>query len=468
MYFKVYISTIKRNMRFVTVEPVIFSVIFTFALLLPLLQQYIYEELSAEHNFTKVDEEKLCENVTTAGHDVTSLESQVQTEASHWFLVLNLCTCIPSVFSSLFLGSLSDVVGRKPVMLIAVIGIFLRCLIIAITVTLGLPFYVVFLGSLIDGLTGSFPTILGSCFAYIIDITDKESRSFRLGVLEIAISFGATASVFTSGVWLKMSGYEQPFWAGVGIIFICGLYIVFFLSESLVGEKQKISRVSCMVQIKRIKDFVLAKRGPYVNTCLKLLFIAYLFAVFDYFGNVTILYAKHYPLCWGPELIGYYLAAKLGTAGLGIVFGIKVLGKIFPDSILIVISCSSFIVSNVVIGFATTTVMMFLSCIPSVLSMVAPPCVRSIASQMVKQKEEGTLCSIIAITEALAQVLSPLLLNFLYPIGITKLHLSGFIFFIQAGVLIIPVIFFLIIYYLTSKNYHILNGEEDEDSLVQT
>ena len=227
-----------------------------------------------------------------------------------------------------------------------------------------------------------------------------------------------------------------------------------------------------MVQLKRIKAFFLAKRGQHVNTCFILLFISFLFATFDYFGSVTVLYTKHYPLCWDSELIGYYMAVGTCFTGLGIFVGFKVLGKIFSECILVIIGCSLYLINKIMIGFSTTTLMMFLSCIPAVFATLAPPTIRSLASKMVEPHEQGTLCSILGIVEALAQVLSPLMINFLYPIGLTKLHVIGFIYFIQAGVLLIPIVLFSIIDYLTRKHDHILNATFDEDglsnSLIQT
>ena len=79
-------------MRLITVEPIVFIFYFSHYLLQPLLQQYIYDELSLKYNFTKGKQEELCENGTEAGHNVTSLESQVQTEASHWILAFSLCS----------------------------------------------------------------------------------------------------------------------------------------------------------------------------------------------------------------------------------------------------------------------------------------------------------------------------------------------------------------------------------------
>ena len=246
-------------------------------------------------------------------------------------------------------------------------------------------------------------------------------------------------------------GYIPPLWASTILLLLACFYVTFFLQESL-KEKQSFNKFSCLTNAKRIKDFILAKRGRHINVCLVLLFISFLFAVFDYFGGITVLFAKHYPLCWGPEMIGYYLATKTALAGIGIVFAFKVLTKCFAETLIVIIGCVCFILSNVIVGLAKTTAAMFISCIPALLAVAAPPCIRSIASKMVEKHDEGALCSVIAVTETIAQLLSPVTLNLLYPVGLNKLHLPGFAFFVQAGILMIPIILFSVIYYLIQKN----------------
>ena len=188
------------------------------------------------------------------------------------------------------------------------------------------------------------------------------------------------------------------------------------------------------------------------------MFISFLFAVSDYSASVTAVYTKHSPLCWGSELIGYYLAAWTASGGLGIVFAFKVLAEIFSEPMLVIISCLCYITSNLLAGFANTTAVMFVSVIPAFLGVVASPCIHSMASKMAQQHEQGTLCSVFAITEALSQLPAPLMVNLLYPIGLTKLHIKGFVYFFQAGVLLIPIMLFSIIHYLITKNQHILYG----------
>ena len=105
---------------------------------------------------------------------------------------------------------------------------------------------------------------------------------------------------------------------------------------------------------------------------------------------------------------------------------------------------------------------MFLSCIPAFLAVSAPPCIRSIATKLVERHDEGALCSVIAVTETIAQLLAPLVFNTLYPIGLNELHLPGFAFFVQAGFLVIPVVLFSVIHYLTKKNGLIMYAKMPE------
>ena len=81
-------------MSLITVEPVVFSFVFVLAMLSPLLQQYIYEELSISHSFKTGNDSELCKNTTSVSENVTSSENLVQTEASHWLMGLSLsCKC---------------------------------------------------------------------------------------------------------------------------------------------------------------------------------------------------------------------------------------------------------------------------------------------------------------------------------------------------------------------------------------
>ncbi len=92
-------------MRVITVEPVIFVFIFAAAMAAPLLQLYIYEEVSEYHNFTKREGNTLCEN-TNVSDDIARLENLVQTQTSHWLIGLGLSGkyCSTIVFNVIVLN----------------------------------------------------------------------------------------------------------------------------------------------------------------------------------------------------------------------------------------------------------------------------------------------------------------------------------------------------------------------------
>ena len=68
------------------------------------------------------------------------------------------------------LGALSDLWGRRPILLISLFGSVVGYLFLA----LGGAFWVILLGRIIDGLTGGN---ISTVYAYLADITDPKERS---------------------------------------------------------------------------------------------------------------------------------------------------------------------------------------------------------------------------------------------------------------------------------------------------
>ena len=84
-------------MRVITVEPVVFAYVFALAMASPLLQQYIYDQLSEHYNVTKHGDSKICED-NSVSDNITTLENLVQTRASYWFIGLSLsCKYFPLI-----------------------------------------------------------------------------------------------------------------------------------------------------------------------------------------------------------------------------------------------------------------------------------------------------------------------------------------------------------------------------------
>ena len=135
--------------------------------------------------------------------------------------IFALCT----FFAAPALGSLSDRFGRKPILLISLAGSALGYLIFGLAGSL----WMLFLGRIIDGLTGGNIVTL---FAYFADITDEENRTKVFGWTAAAVGVG-TISGPTVGGLLAHFGNSVPFYFGALISIANLLYGAFVMNESL-------------------------------------------------------------------------------------------------------------------------------------------------------------------------------------------------------------------------------------------
>ncbi len=88
--------------------------------------------------------------------------SQVQEEASYWIRLSSICMLVPSIVVDCFLGSWSDIFGRRITLVLPPIGAFLGNFVyIALLLTPKVPGGVAWicLASLFQGAFGSFSSV---------------------------------------------------------------------------------------------------------------------------------------------------------------------------------------------------------------------------------------------------------------------------------------------------------------------
>jgi DHA1 family tetracycline resistance protein-like MFS transporter len=105
--------------------------------------------------------------------------------------------------ASPILGSLSDRFGRRPVLLISLLGAGLDYLLMAFAPTLG----ILFAGRIVSGLTGASMTVASS---YMADISDDSNRSANFGMIGAAFGLGFIVGPGLGGL-LGHMGHHAPF-----------------------------------------------------------------------------------------------------------------------------------------------------------------------------------------------------------------------------------------------------------------
>ena len=92
-----------------------------------------------------------------------------------------MCNTLSSVVVCLFLGSLSDKIGRQPIIALGISGGVVELALNFITMYLKLPLWVLYIGAFVNGLGGYFTGLTLAVMAYVADTTEKDKRALRLG-----------------------------------------------------------------------------------------------------------------------------------------------------------------------------------------------------------------------------------------------------------------------------------------------
>ena len=189
------------------------------------------------------------------------------------------------------LGVLSDRFGRRPVLLICLLGSAIGYLVFGI----GGALWVLFAGRIIDGITGANFAVT---FAYVADVTPPAQRGRYFGLVGVTAGIGSILGPTIGGLLSKL-GYEAPLYAAAAITFANIVYGLLFAPESLSPEKR-----SERIALVKLNPFNILFRVFSIRALRWLLIVTFLyglpFATLQ--ANVT-LFAKD-SLNWDADSIG--------------------------------------------------------------------------------------------------------------------------------------------------------------------
>lgn len=131
-------------------------------------------------------------------------------------------------FGAPLLGSVSDRIGRKPVLLVSIVGTGASFVVLALA--RALP--ILFVSRLVDGITGGNISVVQ---AYISDVTDEKERGKALGMIGAAFGIGFVIGPATGGLLSGIS-LTAPAWAGAALSALNFVLVSAFLPESLTAE----------------------------------------------------------------------------------------------------------------------------------------------------------------------------------------------------------------------------------------
>lgn len=143
-------------------------------------------------------------------------------------LIVTLLTSVYAIcvfFAAPALGALSDRYGRRPILLVSLLGSVIGYLVFGI----GGALWVLFAGRIIEGITGGS---ISTIFAYFADITPSDQRTKYFGWVSAVAGVGAVIGPTLGGLLAKF-GYSVPMNFGAIITLLNFVFGILYMPESL-------------------------------------------------------------------------------------------------------------------------------------------------------------------------------------------------------------------------------------------
>jgi multidrug resistance protein len=314
--------------------------------------------------------------------------------------LLTSCFAIAQFLATPAIGALSDRYGRRPVMLICVLGSAIAYFMFGWAAAL----WVLFLSRIIDGMTGG---VAATAQAYIADTSKPGERSKNFGLTGVAFGLGFVLGPALGGALSGIDITFPVFFAGS--LALCNAILGYFtLPESLSIEKRRSIHLTDLNPMNQVSDLFRNRR---IRGFLWATFI-FNFA-FTGFTSIFVLFL-HERLGWGP------------TAAATIFVFIGVVSTIVQGGLIRKLLPIYGEAKLTVIGFVTLAVgLALVSWLPNHSSWLYPllytsqallalgvglllPCLRGLISNRVSDREQGRTIANAQGIQSIAAILGPL------------------------------------------------------------
>ena len=297
-------------------------------------------------------------------------------------------------------GALSDKYGRRPILLLSLLGFGLDYLVLAVAPTIGW----LFLARIIAGVFGaSFTT--GA--AYIADVRSAEKRAQNFGLLGAAFGLGFIIGPVTGGI-LGEIGPRVPFYAAALVTFLNLTYGYFILPESLHKENRREFEWS---RANPLGALFALKRYPSVAGLIGALTFIYL-ASHAIQGTWT--YFSMEKFNWSESMVGY----SLGLVGIMSALVQGLLIRIIIPKIGEYNTMITGIIFNIcgclLFSMASEGWMLLCFIIPYSLGGIAGPAIQGILSNQIPDNEQGQLQGALTSMMAATGIIGPLMMTSIF------------------------------------------------------
>ena len=295
------------------------------------------------------------------------------------------------------LGALSDRFGRRPVLIVAILGLGLHYAIIAVAPSLA----IMLLARIVGGVTGASFSVAN---AYLADISSPADRARNFGLVGATFGLGFICGPMIGGL-LGGIDLHLPFYVAAGISLLNAVYGYFVVPESLPRERRT--------------AFSFHKANPFraLAALIQHHAVGSLVVVYAFFmiAHMTMIQswvlAMHFRFNWGTFENGLLLfcVGLMSAIVQGGLLGRLV--KYFGEEKLVLLAVGGNVFVQTLYGMAPFGWMMFPILVLSFFTFTAGPSIQSAVSKSTPPTEQGITMGAMQSIAALAAVLGPAIGN---------------------------------------------------------
>lgn len=297
------------------------------------------------------------------------------------------------------MGNLSDRFGRRPVLIISLIGIGIDYLIMGLSPTLAW----LFLGRTLSGMAGASYT---TAAAYIADVSSPERRAQSFGLIGAGFGAGFVLGPALGGLMGEVD-LRLPFFVSAGLAALNALYGLVVLKESLAKDHR---RKFELWRANPLGAVLVLRRFPIVLPLCGVLVLMRLAhdanpAVWSYY---TMLKFR-----WTPAQVGLSLMA----IGAVVTVSYALLPRIvryIGETQAVYLGLAGGAIAFAGYAFSTRSWMLYVSTLPFALVALAMPAIGAIMSREIGPGEQGALQGATTGINSLTSVFAPWLMGNLF------------------------------------------------------
>lgn len=349
------------------------------------------------------------------------MNGDLSAAAQYYGFFISLFAAMQFMFAPV-LGALSDRYGRRPVLLISLLGAGLDYILLSFAPTLAW----LFVGRLISGMTAASFTVAN---AYIADVSPPEKRAQNFGIIGAAFGLGFILGPVLGGVFGTM-GARVPFMVAGGLTLLNWLYGFFILPESLAPEHRRRFEwrsANPLTSLGALARYPIVVSLTVMIACTSLAGQA--------LQSTWVLYTT-YRFQWSTFEQGLTLAL-VGIVSM-VVQGwlIRVLLPRWGERLALVIGLLNSVASFLLYGLATQGWMIYVILVGTALSFIAQPAAQALISNAVQPNEQGAIQGALTSVMSLTAVIGPVAATSLFSYATAPghaFHVPGAAFFLGAA-----------------------------------